>query len=35
VLAELARGVMRRKLARLEEALDCSFFTPSTPSSSR
>lgn len=28
VLAELARGVMRRKLARLEEALDCSFFTP-------
>ena len=28
VLAEMARGVMRRKLARLEEALDCSFFTP-------
>ena len=28
VLAELARGVMRRKIARLEEALDCSFFTP-------
>jgi transposase len=28
VLAELARGVMRRKTARLEEALDCSFFTP-------
>jgi hypothetical protein len=27
VLAELARGVMRRKIARLEEALDCSFFT--------
>jgi transposase len=27
VLAELARGVMRRKLAHLEEALDCSFFT--------
>jgi transposase len=27
VLAELARGVMRRKTARLEEALDCSFFT--------
>jgi transposase len=27
-LAELARGVMRRKIARLEEALDCSFFTP-------
>src|SRR6266704_4043785 len=28
VLAEMARGVMRRKIARLEEALDCSFFTP-------
>jgi transposase len=28
VLAELARGTMRRKIARLEEALDCSFFTP-------
>jgi transposase len=28
ILAELARGVMRRKLAALEEALDCSFFTP-------
>jgi transposase len=28
VLADLARGVMRRKTARLEEALDCSFFTP-------
>jgi transposase len=28
VLAEMARGVMRRKLAALEEALDCSFFTP-------
>jgi transposase len=27
VLAELARGVMRRKIGRLEEALDCSFFT--------
>jgi transposase len=27
-LAEMARGVMRRKTARLEEALDCSFFTP-------
>jgi transposase len=27
VLAEMARGVMRRRLARLEEALDCSFFT--------
>ena len=27
VLAELARGVMRRKLAALREALDCSFFT--------
>jgi transposase len=27
VLAEMARGVMRRKIARLEEALDCSFFT--------
>ena len=28
VLAEMARGVMRRKITRLEEALDCSFFTP-------
>jgi transposase len=28
VLAEMARGVMRRKAALLEEALDCSFFTP-------
>jgi transposase len=28
VLAEMARGVMRRKIARLEEALDLSFFTP-------
>ena len=27
VLAEMARGVMRRKTARLQEALDCSFFT--------
>ena len=27
-LADLARGVMRRKLALLEEAMDCSFFTP-------
>jgi transposase len=27
-LAEMARGVMRRKTARLEEALDCEFFTP-------
>jgi len=27
VLAQLARGVMRGKIARLEEALDCSFFT--------
>ena len=26
-LAEMALGVMRRKLAALEEALDCSFFT--------
>ncbi|HEY2308560.1 MAG TPA: IS110 family transposase [Streptosporangiaceae bacterium] len=26
-LAEMARGVMRRKLAALREALDCSFFT--------
>ena len=26
-LAEMARGVMRRKLAVLREALDCSFFT--------
>ena len=28
VLAQMALGVMRRKIARLEEALDCSFFTP-------
>src|SRR5579859_3055547 len=28
VLAELARGRMRGKTARLAEALDCSFFTP-------
>jgi transposase len=27
VLAEMARGVMRRKLAALREALDCSLFT--------
>jgi transposase len=27
-LADLALGRMRRKIARLEEALDCSFFTP-------
>src|SRR6266404_6221283 len=27
-LADKARGVMRGKIARLEEALDCSFFTP-------
>ena len=27
MLAELARGTMRRKIARLEDALDCSFFT--------
>jgi len=27
VLAQLARGVMRGKIARLEQALDCSFFT--------
>jgi transposase len=27
VLAEMARGVMRRKVAALREALDCSFFT--------
>ena len=27
VLAQMARGVMRRKIAQLEEALDCSFFT--------
>src|SRR6266702_3125358 len=27
VLAQLARGVMRGKIARLEEALDCSFLT--------
>ena len=28
VLAEMALGRMRSKIARLEEALDCSFFTP-------
>ncbi len=28
VLADKARGVVRGKIARLEEALDCSFFTP-------
>src|SRR5258708_319946 len=28
VLAQMARGVMRGKIARLEDALDCSFFTP-------
>jgi transposase len=27
-LAALARGIMRRKTAALEEALDCSFLTP-------
>jgi transposase len=27
VLAQMARGVMRGKIARLEQALDCSFFT--------
>ena len=27
VVAQLARGTMRGKIARLEEALDCSFFT--------
>jgi transposase len=27
-LAQLARGTMRGKIRRLEEALDCSFFTP-------
>jgi transposase len=27
VLADMARGVMRHKTARIEEALDCSFFT--------
>ena len=27
-LAQLARGTMRGKIARLEEALDCSFLTP-------
>jgi hypothetical protein len=26
-LAQLARGAMRGKIFRLEEALDCSFFT--------
>jgi transposase len=35
VLAQMARGPMRSKTALLEEALDCSFFTPSTPSSCR
>ncbi|HLI36920.1 MAG TPA: hypothetical protein VKV80_06200 [Streptosporangiaceae bacterium] len=35
VLAELARGRMRAGAARLAEALDCSFFTPGTPSSCR
>ena len=28
VLAQLARGTMRGKIGRLEEALDCSFLTP-------
>jgi transposase len=28
VLAQMARGRMRRKIAQLEEALDCSFFSP-------
>src|ERR1039458_6325918 len=28
VLAEMALGRMRPRIARLEEALDCSFFTP-------
>jgi hypothetical protein len=28
VLAELGLGRMHSKIARLEEALDCSFFTP-------
>jgi hypothetical protein len=28
VLAQLARGRMRPKIARIEQALDCSFFTP-------
>ncbi len=28
VLADKARSVMRRKIRELEEALDCSFFTP-------
>jgi transposase len=28
VLAQMARGSMRSKIARLEEALDCSFLTP-------
>ena len=28
VLADLAPGRMRRKIARLAAALDCSFFTP-------
>jgi hypothetical protein len=31
VLAEMARRRMRSKIPRLQEALDCSFFTPSTP----
>ena len=28
VLAQMARGAMRSKIALLEEALDCSFLTP-------
>ena len=34
-LAQKARTRMRRKIAQLREALDCSFFTPTTPSSCR
>src|SRR5258707_1300107 len=31
VLAQLARGTMRAKIKRLEEALDCAFFTGEHP----
>ena len=34
-LAQLARGTMRGKIRRLEEALDCAFFPASTPACSR
>jgi transposase len=32
VLAQLARGRMRAKISRIEEALDCTFFTPALAS---